>query len=45
MNAPCTELWHAGGWHRIETRDGKRGIVLDGKFVELRKDGNRFRVP
>jgi hypothetical protein len=39
------EVWHADRWYRVETRDGRRGIVMDGRFVELRKDGNRYIVP
>lgn len=39
------EIWHADRWHRVENRDGRRGIVLNGKFVELRKEKNRYYVP
>jgi hypothetical protein len=40
-----SEVWHADRWYRIETRDGRSGIVMDGTFVELRKDKNRYIVP
>jgi hypothetical protein len=39
------EVWHADRWYRVEARDGRRGIVVDGRFVELRKDKNRYVVP
>jgi hypothetical protein len=39
------EVWHADRWYRVETRDGRRGIVMDGRFVELRKDKSRYIVP
>jgi hypothetical protein len=39
------EVWHVERWYRVETRDGRRGIALNGKFVELRKDKNRYYVP
>jgi hypothetical protein len=40
-----SELWHVDRWYRIESRDGRRGIVLNGMFVALRQDDNRLRVP
>ena len=39
------ELWYADRWYRVEDRDGRRGIVLNGKFVELKRENNRFFVP
>ena len=39
------ELWHIDRWYRAETRDGVRGIVMDGRFVELQRQGNRWIVP
>lgn len=40
-----SEIWHAERWHRIEAREGRRGIVVDGAFVELQRRDNRFIVP
>ena len=39
------ELWHIDRWYRTEVRDGRRGIVIDGKFVELQRGDNRWVVP
>ena len=39
------ELWHIDRWYRTEVRDGRRGIVIDGTFVELRRGDNRWVVP
>jgi hypothetical protein len=39
------EVWHVDRWYRVETRSGRRGVVMDGRFVELRKDKNRYFVP
>ena len=39
------ELWHLDRWYRVETRDGHRGIVVDGKFVEVRNEKSRLFVP
>lgn len=39
------EIWHADRWHRVENRDGRRGIALNGRFVELRNEKNRWYVP
>ncbi len=39
------EIWHRDKWYRAETREGKRGIILDGRFVELRNEKNRWLVP
>jgi hypothetical protein len=39
------EIWHRDRWYRAETREGKRGIVLDGRFVELRNEKNHWLVP
>lgn len=40
-----SELWHADRWYRVENREGRRGIVLDGVFVELKREDNRLVVP
>jgi hypothetical protein len=40
-----SEVWHVDRWHRIENRNGLRGIVLNGEFVELKRENNRFVVP
>jgi hypothetical protein len=39
------ELWHIDRWYRTEVRDGRRGIIIDGEFVELRRGDNRWVVP
>jgi hypothetical protein len=39
------ELWHIDRWYRTEVRDGRRGIVIDGEFVELKRGDNRWLVP
>ena len=39
------EVWHIDRWYRAESRDGRRGIVIDGRFVELERRDNRFYVP
>ena len=39
------EIWHADRWYRVENRAGRRGIVVDKKFVELRNEKNRWYVP
>jgi hypothetical protein len=39
------EIWHRDRWHRVETREGKRGITIDGTFIELRQEKNRWVVP
>ena len=40
-----SEVWHVDRWYRIEDRYGRRGISLNGAFVELRRENNRFVVP
>jgi hypothetical protein len=40
-----TEVWHVDRWYRIERRDGRRGITLNGAFVELEQRNNRLVVP
>jgi hypothetical protein len=39
------ELWHADRWHVVEKRDGVSGLVLNGRFSPLRKEGNRYVAP
>ena len=39
------EIWHIDRWYRTESRDGRRGIVVDGEFVELQRGENRWVVP
>jgi hypothetical protein len=39
------ELWHEDRWYRVQDRDGRRGIVLNGDFVELTTQKNRLIVP
>jgi hypothetical protein len=39
------EIWHDERWRRTEQRDGQRGIVVDGDFIELEMVNNRWIVP
>lgn len=39
-----TEIWHIDRWYRIVSRDEARGILVDGKFVALRREKNRWIV-
>ncbi|MEO8307810.1 MAG: hypothetical protein ABI616_07185 [Pseudomonadota bacterium] len=39
------EIWHIDRWYRVEHRDGRRGILVDGKFIEVKLEKNRFFVP
>jgi hypothetical protein len=39
------ELWHDGQWRRVEKRGEQRGILLNGKFVQLLRGNNRWIVP
>ena len=39
------EIWHKGQWYRIEKRGQLRGIVVDGDFKNLQREGNRLVVP
>jgi hypothetical protein len=38
------EIWHMDRWYRAEERDGRRGIVVDGEFREVRGIDNRLTV-
>jgi hypothetical protein len=40
-----SEIWNVDHWYKVETRDGSRGIMMNDKFVELRKENGRWRVP
>jgi hypothetical protein len=40
-----SEIWHSDRWYRIDKRDDRRGITLNGAFVELELHDNRFVVP
>jgi hypothetical protein len=39
------EIWHLDRWRRTEQRGEKRGIVIDGEFIELQRGNNRWVVP
>ena len=39
-----TEIWHKDRWHRIEERNGQRGIFLDGEFKKVENIQNRLEV-
>jgi hypothetical protein len=39
------EIWHIDRWYRIETHGVQRGVMLNGEFVELERQGNRPIVP
>jgi hypothetical protein len=43
--AGYTEIWHVDRWLRIERRGDQRGVILNGEFVELERQGNRRVVP
>jgi hypothetical protein len=38
------EIWHIDRWYQAESREGRRGIVVDGQFMELQRRDNRFFV-
>jgi hypothetical protein len=38
------EMWHGDRWHRPEERDGVRGIVVNGNFLEIEMVDNRWIV-
>ncbi len=38
------EIWHLDAWHRIENRNGERGIVVDGEFKPVANVDNRLQV-
>jgi len=40
-----SEIWGVDRWYRIEKRGNQRGVMLDGEFVELERQGNRRVVP
>jgi hypothetical protein len=40
-----TEIWHSDRWYRIEKREDRRGITLNGAFIELEQRNNRLVVP
>jgi hypothetical protein len=39
------EIWHVDRWYRVEKRGDQRGVILDGEFVELERQGDRPVVP
>jgi hypothetical protein len=39
------EIWHIDRWYRLEKRDAATGIVLNGAFIVLKRENNRFIVP
>jgi len=39
------EIWHADRWYRVAEQNGRRGIFIDGAFIELRRENNRWIVP
>jgi hypothetical protein len=43
--AGYTEIWHVDRWLRIERRGEQRGVILNGEFIELERQGNRRVVP
>jgi len=36
------ELWHADRWYRVEKRDGRQGIVVDGEWLDVRVENDRL---
>lgn len=39
------EIWHIDRWYRLEKRDATTGIVLNGAFIVLKREKNRFIMP
>jgi hypothetical protein len=39
------EMWQVDRWYKIEKRDGKTGITINGKFTEVQREKNRYVVP
>jgi hypothetical protein len=39
------EIWHIDRWYKVEKRDGATGIVLNGAFIALKREKNRYVVP
>jgi hypothetical protein len=39
------DIWYRDGWHRVEQRGEARGLLLDGRFVELKRQNGRLIVP
>ena len=39
------EIWHIDQWYRVAERGDRRGIFIEGKFIELRQENNRWIVP
>jgi hypothetical protein len=40
-----SEIWHVDRWYRIEKRGSRRGVMLNGEFVDLEQRGSRPVVP
>lgn len=38
------ELWHRDRWYRVENREDRRGIVVEGEFITVRNVDNRLSV-
>lgn len=45
FNEGYFEIWHMDRWYRAESREGRQGIVIDERFLELERRDNRFFVP
>ena len=39
------EIWHINQWYRVAEQDDRRGIFIEGEFIELRQENNRWIVP
>jgi hypothetical protein len=39
------EIWHADRWYRVSEQNERRGILMEGEFIELRQENNRWIVP
>ena len=39
------EIWHLTEWHRVTEQGDRRGILINGEFVELQQENNRWVVP
>jgi hypothetical protein len=39
------EIWHIDQWYRATKQGDQTGIFMDGEFVALRQENNRWVVP
>ncbi len=39
------EVWYRDRWYKVGKLDEPKGITVDGRFIELEEDANRWKVP